>query len=87
MLNYFVQIQCDDKHFLKFYISSKSEICRKSKEVTLVRTDYLHWCMFGIKVTILSIWIFAWLPESETYAMMLAGLGLKGFMVRRKKSA
>jgi hypothetical protein len=43
--------------------------------------------MFGIKVTILSIWIFAWLPESETYAMMLAGLGLKGFMVRRKKSA
>jgi len=26
-------------------------------------------------------------PEPETYGMMLAGLGLMGFMVRRKKSA
>jgi PEP-CTERM motif len=26
-------------------------------------------------------------PEPETYAMMLAGLGLMGFMVRRKKTA
>jgi len=26
-------------------------------------------------------------PEPETYAMMLAGLGLMGFMVRRKKAA
>jgi hypothetical protein len=26
-------------------------------------------------------------PEPETYAMMLAGLGLLGFMARRKKSA
>ncbi|HBU29003.1 MAG TPA: pyruvate-binding protein, partial [Thiobacillus sp.] len=25
-------------------------------------------------------------PEAETYAMMLAGLGLVGFMVRRRKS-
>lgn len=25
-------------------------------------------------------------PESETYAMMLSGLGLFGFMFRRKKS-
>jgi hypothetical protein len=27
------------------------------------------------------------IPEPETYAMMLAGLGLMGFMVRRKKTA
>jgi FtsH-binding integral membrane protein len=26
-------------------------------------------------------------PEPETYAMMIAGLGLMGFMVRRKKTA
>ena len=26
-------------------------------------------------------------PEPETYAMMIAGLGLMGFMVRRKKAA
>ncbi len=26
-------------------------------------------------------------PEPETYVMMLAGLGLMGFMVRRKKTA
>jgi hypothetical protein len=26
-------------------------------------------------------------PEPETYAMMLAGLGLVGFMVRRRKAA
>jgi hypothetical protein len=25
-------------------------------------------------------------PEPESYAMILAGLGLMGFMVRRKKS-
>jgi len=27
------------------------------------------------------------IPEAETYAMMLAGLGLVGFMVRRKSHA
>jgi hypothetical protein len=26
-------------------------------------------------------------PEAETYAMMLAGLGLVGFMVRRRNAA
>lgn len=26
-------------------------------------------------------------PEPESYAMLLAGLGLMGFMVRRKKTA
>jgi hypothetical protein len=32
-------------------------------------------------------WTLAPVPEPETYAMMLAGLGLLGFMARRKKSA
>ncbi|MBK7422525.1 MAG: PEP-CTERM sorting domain-containing protein [Propionivibrio sp.] len=27
------------------------------------------------------------IPEPESYAMMIAGLGLLGFMARRKKSA
>ena len=27
------------------------------------------------------------IPEPETYALMLAGLGLLGFMVRRKKGS
>ncbi len=31
--------------------------------------------------------ITAAVPEPETYAMMLAGLGLLGFMARRKKTA
>jgi hypothetical protein len=29
----------------------------------------------------------ALIPESETYAMLLAGLGLMGFMVRNRKAA
>lgn len=32
-------------------------------------------------------YVFAPVPEAETYGMMLAGLGLVGFMVRRRKQA
>ena len=31
--------------------------------------------------------VAAAVPEAETYAMMLAGLGLVGFMVRRRRNA
>jgi hypothetical protein len=34
-----------------------------------------------------TLMITAAVPEAETYAMMLAGLGLVGFMARRRRQA
>lgn len=44
----------------------------------------------GLKATLTSggqLTIAAAVPEADSYAMMLAGLGLVGFMVRRRKAA
>jgi hypothetical protein len=38
----------------------------------------------GVKTYVADVHI-ASIPEAETYAMMLAGLGLVGFMAKRRK--
>jgi len=43
-----------------------------------------HWVEFGIAGTQLTV---AAIPEPETYAMFLAGLGLVGFAVRRRAAS
>ena len=45
--------------------------------------EYGLWTLQGSTLT----YSVAAVPEAETYAMMLAGLGLVGFMVRRRRSA
>jgi len=45
---------------------------------------HLNGLSFGVQVDATAV---AAVPEPETYAMMLAGLGLLGFMSRRRKSA
>jgi len=46
-------------------------------------SEYGLWTLQGSTLTYS---VAAAVPEAETYAMMLAGLGLVGFMVRRRKS-
>lgn len=46
-------------------------------------SEYGLWTLQGSTLT----YSVAAVPEAETYAMMLAGLGLVGFMVRRRRNA
>jgi len=46
-------------------------------------SEYGLWTLQGGTLT----YSVAAVPEAETYAMMLAGLGLVGFMVRRRRHA
>ena len=46
-------------------------------------SEYGLWSLQGSTLT----YSVAAVPEAETYAMMLAGLGLVGFMVRRRRNA
>ncbi|KDB53469.1 hypothetical protein X805_09240 [Sphaerotilus natans subsp. natans DSM 6575] len=48
---------------------------------------HLYFSGFGSGVTLDNVAISAPVPEPETYAMMLAGLGALGFMSRRRKAA
>ena len=48
---------------------------------------HLYFSGFGSGVTLDNVAISAPVPEPETYAMMLAGLGALGFMSRRRKGA
>ena len=58
------------------------ELLGTYQTVTFTDTTPEFWHGLTVGVTGLA----APVPEPETYAMMLAGLGLMGFMVRRKKS-
>lgn len=42
---------------------------------------------FSNSLTVDNVTVAAVVPEPETYAMMLAGLGALGFMSRRRKGA
>lgn len=56
----------------------------QSTLIPVVYTDYQGYFAFsgsGLNYSVAAV------PEAETYAMMLAGLGLVGFMVRRRNAA
>jgi hypothetical protein len=55
--------------------------CNDAANITSAVAGNGNWTGGGVST------VAAHVPESETYGMVLTGLGLIGFMVRRKKSA
>ena len=64
------------------FIATGSSSTLRFTDTTTTGTGCCNWALDGVTVNAPSVAV----PEPETYAMLLAGLGLLGFVARRRKS-
>jgi hypothetical protein len=76
----------DDYSLSFFYAGAQNNAANWLADVTTAGYQLLGYDSSGSNATVFAVWnIASPVPEPETYAMLLAGLGFIGFMTLRRK--